>query len=125
MIEGYLDACTADGFFEGWARFERRREACIISIRLEGEEVGRAVADEYRADLLAAKIGHGHYGFRARLRRPLEPGRHVFTLVEERTGMPVWNQLEFPLEVPPVTRSREPITSPSCTGQGCSATRRA
>ncbi|NJO56329.1 MAG: DUF4214 domain-containing protein [Rhodospirillales bacterium] len=85
MIEGHLDACTGDGFLEGWARFERRREPCIVSIRLDGEVVGRALAAEYRADLLAAKVGHGHYGFRARLRRKLAPGRHVFTLFEERS----------------------------------------
>jgi len=106
-VEGFIDICTQDGYLEGWARFRGPgHRPCIVSILRDGAVVARASADQYRRDLLAAGVGHGHYGFRSRLLRPLPPGAHEFSMVEESTGEPVLNPAEkasrFVVELPEI-----------------------
>ncbi|MGG5821764.1 hypothetical protein [Falsiroseomonas sp. HW251] len=88
-MRGHLDALTAGDFAEGWA-FDPADLGRVLEIVLRdsyGEEVGRGLANLYRADL--ARIGYrlGWCAFRLHLSRPAEAlrGRTLF-LHEATTG---------------------------------------
>lgn len=100
MPEIYLDACTASGLLEGWARIDGRSGPCQLRILHRGEVVARCVADQFRADLLAAGVGHGHYGFSARLRRPVQPGIQVFDIAPDEPRAGAWRAVSAKIEVP-------------------------
>jgi len=70
---------TGDGEVLGWA-YAAAAVARIVTIRHRGTEIAAARACLFRPDLLRAGFGHGHYGFRARLRQSLPAGRVPLTL---------------------------------------------
>ncbi len=59
----------------GWLRDSRAAAPCHVRVLRDGDLLAEAVAREFRPDLLRTGHGHGHYGFRARLRRAVPPGR--------------------------------------------------
>lgn len=79
-FEGGLDGFTRDGFIAGWACRSGVIARHRVQVLWQNEVIGEAIADSYRRDLLQAGKGLGHCGFFARLRRPLPPGEHMFSL---------------------------------------------
>jgi hypothetical protein len=75
MIEGHIESLGADGVVHGWVRDTDSPSPCHLQVLYMGEMVAEAMASIFRADLLRAGHGHGHYGFAARLRRALPAGR--------------------------------------------------
>ena len=82
-LTGHLDLVSS--CIAGWARYP----ACPgIPVRLvvfaNGVEIGRVVADRYRADLLHAGIGDGRHGFEFLIRGGLAPDiRHEIEVRSE------------------------------------------
>jgi hypothetical protein len=68
MTQVFVDGLSPSGLVEGWARGQSERQPLGLEFWLQGERVGAAKAELFRADLLNAGIGHGHYGYRCRLR---------------------------------------------------------
>jgi MoaA/NifB/PqqE/SkfB family radical SAM enzyme len=70
-FEGVLDMVRADRI-DGWVwNPSAPHERVAVTVSVDGQNVGRAVADQYRGDLLAAGKGDGAYGFRFSLPRSL------------------------------------------------------
>jgi len=65
--------------------------------------VAEARACLFRPDLLRAGLGHGHYGFTARLRQRLPPGRVALTLTSGDTRVAVRLTVPPAAEPPPCT----------------------
>ncbi len=87
-IEGYFDRCVTSGL-SGWIwnseTPECRLEAEIIC---DGQLVGRLLADKFRSDLLAAKIGDGKYMFEGSIPEALFDGKqHSIEVREKLTGL--------------------------------------
>jgi len=68
MTRAFVDTLSASGLIEGWARGGNEHQPLGLEFWLDDERVGAAKADMFRADLLNAGIGHGHYGYRCQLR---------------------------------------------------------
>jgi hypothetical protein len=61
---GMLDVITEDGWVEGWAWYPAARAHRVaIEILVDGVVAGSTLAALHRADLAAAGIGDGNYGF--------------------------------------------------------------
>ncbi len=65
---------TGEGELVGWAL------APLVTVWVGRHQVAETRACLFRPDLLRAGHGHGHYGFRARLRQTLPPGQASLTL---------------------------------------------
>ncbi len=87
---------SSDGVIHGWLRDRGAAVPCHVQALHEGRLLAEAVAGDYRADLLLAGIGHGHYGFQARLREALPPGPCTMRLHLPRTG----SEAAIPVDVP-------------------------
>jgi len=74
MIEGHIESLSSDATLYGWVRDTGAFTPCHVQVLYAGAVVAEAIATEFRADLLRAGHGHGHYGFAARLRCILPPG---------------------------------------------------
>jgi hypothetical protein len=74
MIEGHIESLTPDGIVHGWVRDTGSATPCHVQVLHAGAPVAEAMAARFRPDLLRAGHGHGHFGFKARLRRALPPG---------------------------------------------------
>jgi len=100
-IDGYLDSVTEDGRVLGWACRPGHVARLHVGIFLGERLVATAVAQSYRADLLAAGHGLGHCGFAARLREDPPPGPAEFglRLLDMPSVMPC-----FTLAVPAIRR---------------------
>jgi hypothetical protein len=101
MIEGFLESLTEAGIFTGWLRDTDDPAPVIVEVREigahgAGNTVAHAVASAFRADLLRAGHGHGHYGFRARLLTALPAGPCGFELHLPRHGQGVRTRLAVP-----------------------------
>jgi hypothetical protein len=82
-LEGNLDAVAPDGLVYGWcfvpAEPDRR---CELAILIDGTEVIRTHADQYREDLEKAGKGDGHHAFSIQLPGDsIEPGATVSVVV--------------------------------------------
>jgi hypothetical protein len=86
MLQGYLENVTAAGLVRGWARDVFSPRPLTIEVRWQGGVVARAVADLFRGDLLDAGLGHGHFGFLARLIDGVPPGERSFSLTVAGDG---------------------------------------
>jgi len=74
IIEGTVDAVNL-GTVVGWAQDTADSQARVeVEIVVDGTLVGRTIANTYRGDLFAAKIGDGQYGFQFELPRHLFDG---------------------------------------------------
>lgn len=94
-IEGHLDQAS-DGRATGWARLPDRPDArLMIEILVNGVVRNTVTADKWRADLEAAGIGDGAYGFTVELDHgDLHEGRNevrarIVDTHEELVGSPV------------------------------------
>lgn len=101
VIEGIIETLTAEGNFTGWLRDTLSAEPALLEIRVAQQTVARAVAQDFRADLLAAGQGHGHYGFSARLAMALPPGPTLFDLYVPRQDAALRARLVVPALPPP------------------------
>jgi hypothetical protein len=87
-IIGFLDSVSGAGFIEGWAKSAVDDFHVIsVSILWNGAPIGVAVANLFRADLAANKVGHGWHAFQV-LPNVLLPSHepHTLTLVETHTN---------------------------------------
>ncbi len=86
LIEGHIESLNGEGVVQGWVRDTESLTPCHIQVLHQGECVAEAMAAQFRTDLLRTGHGHGHYGFGARLRRPLPQGRCGVALHLPRQG---------------------------------------
>jgi hypothetical protein len=105
MIEGHIESLTPNGMVHGWVRDTGSAAPCHVQMLHGGVPVAEAMASVFRPDLLRAGHGHGHYGFRARLRAPLPPGACSVALHLPRYG----RSAPMALTVPPLDAQR-PVT---------------
>jgi len=96
MIEGHIETLGADGVVHGWLRESGQASPCHVQVVVRRQVVAEALALEFRPDLLRSGHGHGHYGFRARLRAALPPGRCGVELHLPRTGVSARLGMEVP-----------------------------
>jgi hypothetical protein len=68
MTRVFVDNLSPSGLAEGWACGADENQPLGLEFWLENERIGAAKADLFRPDLLAAGIGHGHYGYRCQLK---------------------------------------------------------
>jgi hypothetical protein len=96
LIEGHIESLSPDGLVRGWVRHAARVRPAHVQVMLGGHVLAEAIAGIFRADLLRAGHGHGHYGYAARLRRPLPRGatQVILHLPEHGVSAPM------PLQVP-------------------------
>jgi hypothetical protein len=100
MIEGTVESVLPDRHVLGWLRDTDQATPSHVQIRLGKQVVAEALADQFRPDLLRQGHGHGHHGFRARLRRDMPPGATdaILFLPEQGSGIRV--RLAVPELVP-------------------------
>jgi hypothetical protein len=98
MIEGTVEAVLPDRHVLGWLRDTGQPGPSPIQIRVGKQVVAEAMADIFRPDLLHQGHGHGHHGFRARLRRDLPAGQMDAMLFLPARG----NGIRVRLAVPPL-----------------------
>ena len=82
MPRGSIDDVSEDGLVTGWASGPDPCVPAIVRVAVDDAVLAEAEASQFRADVLAAGIGHGHYGFRARMAVTPAPGRYRFKLVD-------------------------------------------
>ncbi len=120
----------------GWVRDASRPGACRVQVTLGGHVLAEAIADRFRPDLLRAGRGHGHYGFAARLRRPLPRGVATLTMHLPDRGVEAPMAVEVPeldpparatvealLEVPPGWTTDDLLAHPACLDMAGNAAR--
>jgi hypothetical protein len=105
MIEGHIESLSADGVIHGWVRDTDSASPCHVQVLWNGRIVAEAMGDHFRPDLLARRLGHGHYGFQARLREALPQGPCSVVMYLPRTGISAAMGLSVPVlaPAPPVT----------------------
>jgi len=91
------DAITGSGELVGWSL------APVVTIWADRNPLAEARAWLFRPDLLRAGYGHGHYGFRARLRRPLAGKRATLTLTSGDASVTVRLPIPPPASATPCT----------------------
>ncbi len=72
-----------------------------MQVRYRQMVVAETIADTFRADLLRAGYGHGHYGFHARLRHPLPPGTCDVLLYLPHASVSAPMRVDMPALEPP------------------------
>lgn len=82
MARGSIDSVTEDGLITGWATSGNPRLPALVSVLVQNAVLAQAEAIQFRADVLAAGIGHGHYGYQARMAVSPEPGQYALRLVD-------------------------------------------
>src|SRR5688572_19614146 len=86
-VRGHFDQCDAS-CISGWVAGDSADERLRVEIVADGTPVSQIVADALREDLVAAGIGDGRHGFRARLPLNLYDGReHIIEVREMVTGI--------------------------------------
>jgi hypothetical protein len=115
MIEGTAETVLPDRHILGWLRDTDASQPCHVQIRLGPAVVAEAVADLFRADLLRQGHGHGHHGFRARLRAEIPPGVANAALFLPGRGSFIRVRLTVPPLLPrPVTRVEALLREEAC-----------
>jgi hypothetical protein len=91
MIEGTVEAVLTDRRVLGWLRDTDQPLPSHVQLRIGKQVVAETMADQFRPDLLRQGHGHGHYGFRARLRQDIPPGQldAILFLPQKRSGIRV------------------------------------
>jgi hypothetical protein len=117
MIEGHIESLSPDGIVRGWLRDTASAAPCHIQVLHAGTAVAEAMASLFRADLLRAGHGHGHFGFAARLRQTLPPGLCGVALHLPRHGSTAPMGVHVPPLRPPEPASVEDllVKAPSWT----------
>ena len=111
MASARIDGVTTDGLVNGWAVGPHPRLPCQVGVVLEETLVGRAEARHFRADVLAAGIGHGHYGFAARLPASIGAGSYNLHLIDQEGAVLAEAAVEVPPRAPPARLSVEALLS--------------
>jgi hypothetical protein len=127
LIEGTLESLEEDGIFRGWLRDTDSATPALLEIRHRAEPVAQCAAQAFRPDLLASGHGHGHFGFAARLLRPLHPGPAEFELFLPQREQAIRVRLTVPpLAPPPPGTVEQLLTAPPiwtvgdlCRAPGC------
>ncbi len=113
LIAGLLETVSPSGVVAGWACDAARPGACRVQVMLGGLMLAEAMADRFRSDLLHAGRGHGHYGFAARLRRPLPRGPATLALHLPECGVTAPMAVSVPdLEAPRLLTVEALLESP-------------
>jgi glycosyltransferase involved in cell wall biosynthesis len=101
-VHGYVDDATFE-WLNGWAWYpDRPLEAVTLRVLADGVVIARVVANAYRADVAAAGIGTGRYGFelRADFKPPL--GTTCIGVEDDVTGVALTHspvRIEAPLQL--------------------------
>jgi hypothetical protein len=105
MIEGHIESLSPGGIIDGWVRDSGSARPCHVQVLWNGRIIAEAMGDRFRPDLLARRLGHGHYGFQARLREKLPPGPCGVVMYLPRTGISAGMGLTVPIlaKTPKVT----------------------
>lgn len=106
-----IDGVNAEGLVNGWAVGPHPRLPCQVGVVLDEALVGRAEARQFRADVLAAGVGHGHYGFAARLPASVLAGPYSLRLVDPDGAVLAEAAVEVPPRAPPTPLSVEALLS--------------
>jgi hypothetical protein len=111
MMRVFVDSLSASGLIEGWAQGESQRRPLGLEFWLAGQRVGAAKAVIFRADLLQAGIGHGHYGYRCQLRPKSKA--HGRLEIREIGSAAVLAEHDIPADraIAPVRRGTKPVES--------------
>jgi hypothetical protein len=73
-IQGTIDGITSTGYVEGWAASRKNPfDAVSVCIVYNRKPISAGIANRFRTDLLAHRIGHGWHGFRVRIDEALDP----------------------------------------------------
>ncbi len=120
---------SSDRVVHGWLRDSAAPQPCHIQVLHEGRVAAEAQAGDFRPDLLRSGHGHGHYGFRARLRTALPAGRCSLVLHLPRQGVSAASAVTVPgldaavpqavealLAVPPGWGVGDLLQRPECLG---------
>jgi hypothetical protein len=120
-----IEAVSGDGVVLGWAR--DGAAPLHVQVLVEAAPVAEAMAMLFRGDLLRAGHGHGHFGFAARLRKPLPQGPLWLALHLPATGRTVPVAIQVPphrlrgpatvealLDEPPSWTVNDLLTAPAC-----------
>jgi len=99
------DVLTSTGEVLGWAY-----AAPVVTIRYRGATIAEARACLFRPDLLREGFGHGHYAYRAVLRRKLPQGRVTLTLTSGAASVTV--RLHVPPQTAPAPCTVESLVAP-------------
>lgn len=75
MLKGSIDA-VQNGHCYGWAMAPDTAEPIEVEVLVDGESIGRKLADGYRADLEQAGLGNSRLAFGIEVPEPLRDGRH-------------------------------------------------
>ncbi len=82
-----IDKVSDNGIL-GWIMMpEQPSNRSVVALKHDGYAVAKTIASRFRADLLAAGVGDGCYGFELPLPHPVVDGRiHTLEIVEQATG---------------------------------------
>jgi hypothetical protein len=131
-IEGYIDGVKG-WFLTGWAHDpERPGERLELDVELDGEPLGRCVANLGRPDLAKRGVGDGRHAFRIKLPRRLEQGSDHTVLVRaslDGTVLPLSRRYfadngvdgqegQFTLRLDPVARNGGPQSARTARADG-------
>lgn len=108
-MQGFIDDVQPGGLIEGWARDDADPRPRHVLIRLGAQLLAEAYAGEFRRDLLAAGIGHGHHAFYARLRVKLPPGEYRLLLVDAATQIVINGPDGSLKRIPELRREQVPV----------------
>ena len=102
----------------GWLRDSASPSACHVQVLHGGQLAAETIARDFRPDLLRSGHGHGHYGFRARLRKTLGQGRCHLVLHLPHTGLSASMAVDVPPREPVAPQTVEALLSvpPGWTG---------
>ncbi len=85
-LRGHIDEANRERL-RGWAQDTGQPDQAVcLSIAVDGEVVGRVVANAYRDDLERHAIGNGRHAFEHVFQPPLSRLRHVIALSREADG---------------------------------------
>jgi glycosyltransferase involved in cell wall biosynthesis len=85
---------VSDRGIDGWiAVSEQPSRRCVVVLRHGDRLLSRAVASEFRADLIAAGIGDGCHAFSLPMPRSLLDGEeHLLEIIEQESGLPLTDE---------------------------------
>ncbi len=105
-LRGFLDTAEPGGL-TGWAR--DGAGPVRLRVLVDGIAVGTVVADEFRADLLAAGEGDGRHGFRFTLPHGLAGPRHAVSVQRASDGAELLNSPAMVAAVPSAAAEQAPL----------------
>ena len=110
ILAGGIDRCEGTTIC-GWVADSKRYHKRVqLELLIDGEQVASAVADHFRADVEAAGIGDGRYGFEITVpAKYCDEAPHALVLREAHTGRAIRGS--------PIEFSATPAPAPSTIGE--------